>query len=361
MDDKLKKVLQEENHAVSSESKSPESAEQEGVIQKSIDDGTCKMDAEQDSSKPLMKNPLHRPVSIDSVIVLNGGTPAITLRIENRFSREIHYEVVNLEDLTVSTLRKCAMKNGGMVNDWKRLFDTLMHEIKLYDKYDHVKIVHGHTRLGWYKQANGIVFYHQDMISSDEESSKYMGELDIEQKGSMDNIVEMIEKWILSTQEWSPLEAVLAFSAAAIVLPFANLVFGKNMNNLVLHLVGNSTTGKSTSLRLHLALASNPYNERYGFWLNHQSSLASLIRRIGENHGISISIDELSSASKKEYTDFIYALGNGEEKDRLKAGGTALSDSAKFSTIILSSGEVSVLEKSANNEGSEHDAQSFAM
>lgn len=123
------------------------------------------------------------------------------------------------------------------------------------------------------------------------------------------------------------------------------------MDNLILHLLGDSTSGKSTSLRLHASFASNPFNEKSGFWLNHQSSLVAMIRKIGNNQGFPVSIDELSSASREEYSAFVYALGNGEEKDRLKAGGTALCDPAQFCTIVLSSGEVSILSKCSANSG----------
>lgn len=211
--------------------------------------------------------------------------------------------------------------------------------------------MYGHTKLGWIERTDGLAFCCQNIISSDNQSSEYMGKLDIRPKGTLDNIVRMIKSQILSTSEWSPLEAIIAFSVASIVLPFAKDVWGKSMNNMILHLVGNSTSGKSTSLRLHAGLASNPFNEKSGLWLNHQSSLAALIRRIGHNQGFPVSIDELSSGSKKEYTDFVYAIGNGEEKDRLKAGGTALCDSANFSTIVLSSGEISILKKCSANAG----------
>lgn len=356
MDDKLK-VLQEEDCAASpvlSEDHPPESAVKEGVTPKSTDVCTCKMDVTQDgdnSPKSLIKDQTCRPVSIASVIVLDGGLPVITLRIQNHFSGEIKYAEVSYETLTPSTLKKCVTKNGGAPTNWKDLFNVLMQDIKMRTQYNLIKITHGHTKLGWNERTDNIVFYCQHMISSGNQSSEYMGKVDIEPQGTLGNIVEMIKKWILSTPEWSPLEAIISFSVASVVLPFANYAWGKAINNLVVHLLGNSTTGKSTSLRLHVGLASNPFNEKSGFWLNHQSSLVAMIRRIGNNHGFPVSIDELSSASKKEYTDFVYAIGNGDEKDRLKAGGTDLCDSATFSTIVVSSGEVSIMRKCSANAG----------
>lgn len=354
MYDKLK-ILQEEGNAMSSvflEGQSSESTEQEGVTPKSPDVCTHKMGATQDNSPvPLMKNQEYKPVSFAGVMLLDGKSPVLTLGIQNIFSGKTEYVQVRNKELTPAKLRECATENGGISTDWKDTFEVLIKDIQTCMQNNFIKVMHGHTKLGWSNGTDGFAFYHQNVISSNDQSSEYMGAVDIKPKGTLDNIVNMIKSQILSTSEWSPLEAIIAVSVASVVLPYAKEAWGKSMNNLIIHLLGNSTTGKSTSLRLHCGLASNPFNEKSGFWQNHQSSLAAMIRRIGENQGLPVSIDELSSASKKEYTDFVYAIGNGEEKDRLKAGGTALRDSAEFSTIVVSSGEVSILGKCSANTG----------
>ena len=160
----------------------------------------------------------------------------------------------------------------------------------------------------------------------------------------------MIKKQILDIKEWSPMQAVIAFSASATVLPFVKTFWGVDLDNPILHLHGGSTSGKSTVLKLNAGLGSNPAKKK-AFWLTHESSLVALIKRIGNNMGYPVSIDELSSAKRKEYDEFVYSLGNGEEKDRVKAGGVGLQESASFSTVIMSSGEVSLLRKCSSNEG----------
>lgn len=359
MDEKLRALQQEGDNAVNpvvAGDQSSESAEQEGGVQKITDVDTDKMEAPQDGvifSKPLpeKENPLSGSVSIDNVIVLDDGPVVITLKIRHHFTRKIKYATIKLEELTPSGLKDCVTKNGGMVSDWDALYKGLMKSISMCWLSNLIPIIYGHTELGWHKSADGIVFCHQQKISTDNQNSEYCGDRDIKPKGSLDNLVNMINQWILSTPEWSPLEAVIAFSVSAVVLPFALYNWGKTMNNLILHLVGDSTTGKSTALRLHVGLASNPFNEKTGFWLNHQSSLAAIIRRIGNNQGLPVGIDELSSASKNDYTNFVYALGNGVEKDRSKAGGIGLYDSASFHTIPVSSGENSILDKCNSNSG----------
>lgn len=358
MDDKLK-ALQEGSQEVEvspvlSEGQSPEATKQERVTPKSTDVEICKMGTTQDcdnSPEILMKDQIRKGVTIDSIIILDGGLPVITLKIRNHFSKKTRYDQIPMNDFSPKKLREYVTRNGGISSNWNVLYEELTNDIRMYMQRDFIKVMNGHTKLGWIKGTDSLSFCHQQMITSDDQNSEYMGNVDIEAKGTLDNIVRMIKELILSTSEWSPLQAIIAFSIASVVLPYAKLAWGKSMNNPTLHLVGNSTSGKSTSLRLHVGLASNPFNEKFGLWLNHQSSLAAMIRRIGDNQGLPVSIDELSSGSKKEYTDFVYGIGNGEEKDRLKAGGTAFCDSANFSTVVLSSGEVSILRKCSNTAG----------
>lgn len=338
------------------ESQAYDPAEQEGVAPKNTDICTCETESTQDrdkSPKLPMKMQKRRHVSVDSVILLDGESPIIILEIESLFSGEIRYGKISYKKFSPATLKECVTENGGMTYDWKILFEELIREIRMC-RSNQLTIINGHTKLGWIKRTertDDFAFYHQDVISSNNQSSKYMGEMDIQPKGSLENIVGMINEWILSAPEWSPLEAIISFSVASVVLPFAKCAWGKTMNNPVLHLNGISSSGKSTSLRLHVGLASNPFNEKNGFWLNHQSSLVAIISRIGDNQGLPVSIDELSSASSGEYDKFIYSLGNGAEKDRLRAGGLGRRDAVNFSTIVLSSGEVSILSMCSEKEG----------
>lgn len=335
------------------ESQAYDPAEQEGVAPKNTDICTCETESTQDrdkSPKQPMKMQKRRHVSVDSVILLDGESPIIILEIESLFSGKIRYEKVSYENFSLGTLKKCVTRNGGTTYDWSMLFDRLIHEITAC-RSSQLTIINGHTKLGWIKRTDDFAFFHADVSSSNNQSSRYMGEMDIQPKGSLENIVGMINEWILSTPEWSPLEAIISFSVASVVLPFAKCAWGKTMNNPVLHLNGISSSGKSTSLRLHVGLASNPFNEKNGFWLNHQSSLVAIINRIGDNQGLPVSIDELSSASRREYDKFVYSLGNGVEKDRLKAGGLGRRDAVNFSTIVLSSGEVSILNMCSEKEG----------
>lgn len=134
------------------------------------------------------------------------------------------------------------------------------------------------------------------------------------------------------------------------MLPYVNQEWNYSLDNKLLHLVGGSTTGKTTALVLFSGLGSNP-NPKKGYWINFASTDGSIIKRIGYNYGYPVVIDELSMGGKKEYDAFVYTIGNGDEKDRLKPGGTGLQESVTYQIIVLSSGEESLYRKCSKKEG----------
>ncbi len=79
------KVLQKEGQEMSpvfSESQSTETIEQKETTPKSSGACICKMDTIQDcDSSPVQQ--MRRPVEIDSITILDGELPVITLRIQN--------------------------------------------------------------------------------------------------------------------------------------------------------------------------------------------------------------------------------------------------------------------------------------
>lgn len=134
------------------------------------------------------------------------------------------------------------------------------------------------------------------------------------------------------------------------ILSYANHFWDSDINNVILHLFGGSSNGKSTALTLFASVATNPQKKK-GYWHTYTSTEGSLIKRIGNNEGLPVVIDEISGVTKKQLDSFVYSIGNGEEKDRLKPGGKGLQESAVFQTVVLSSGELSLLKKCTQNEG----------
>ncbi len=162
--------------------------------------------------------------------------------------------------------------------------------------------------------------------------------------------MNMIKCYIIGVEGWSKLEAMLAFGVGATVLAFANKMWGTYLNNFLLHMFGGSSNGKTTSMSLFVGLGANPEKKK-GLRLTYVSTENSIIKKIGNNNGFPVGIDELSAKTSREMDCFVYTVGNGEEKDRLMAGGAKFQDSATFESVFLSNGEVSIIKKCSKNEG----------
>ena len=149
----------------------------------------------------------------------------------------------------------------------------------------------------------------------------------------------------------TPLSAVCCMAAAATVLPYANEVWKVAICNPIIHLVGNSSTGKSTAAYLFVALGSSPEGDG-SMMLSFLATPNALVQQIGGNQGYPCAIDEFSTGGgKKFWSDFVYTLANGLSRARCIAGGTGVSAIQRFSTVFLTNGEASILSKCNKNEG----------
>lgn len=216
------------------------------------------------------------------------------------------------------------------------------------------KVLFCHKKLGWNEINDELVFLGQEAVSkNDAVQSVYCGATDIQAQGNIDAYVNMIKCYITGVEGWSKLEAMLAFGVGATVLAFANKMWGTFLNNFILHMFGGSSNGKTTSMSLFVGLGTNPEKKK-GLRLTYGSTGNSIIKKIGNNNGVPVGIDELSAKNSKVIGDmdnFVYMIGNGEEKDRLTAGGAGFQEAATFESVFLSNGEVSLIKKCSQNEG----------
>lgn len=292
-----------------------------------------------------------KDVKFTGISVTDGKSPSINFDVMDCINAKIVGLSILRTDLTPRNLENLIASNNGICEDPEEICNFLLKNYNSNLKTRHFPIDRYHTQLGW-KEIDGEPIYLGQNIISDDETilSEYSGKLDLKPRGNIENVVTMLNEEIIGTKEWSKLEAVLSAAVGSLLLSFANHFWNSDLNNVILHLFGGSSNGKSTALSLFASVATNPEKKK-GYWLIFASTEGSLVKRIGNNEGLPVVIDELSGVTKKELDRFVYTIGNGEEKDRLKPGGNGLQESAVFQTVVLSSGEISLLKKCTQNEG----------
>ena len=292
-----------------------------------------------------------KDVKFTGISVTDGKSPSINFDVMDCINAKIVGLSILRTDLTPRNLENLIASNNGICEEPEEIYNFLLKNYNSNLKTRHFPIDRYHTQLGWKEIDGEPIYLGQNIISDDETMlSEYSGKLDLKPRGSIEDIVTMLNKEIIGTEEWSKLEAVFSAAVGSLLLSYSNHFWNADLNNVILHLFGGSSNGKSTALKLFASVATNPEKKK-GYWLIFASTEGSLVKRIGNNEGLPVVIDELSGVTKKELDGFVYTIGNGEEKDRLKPGGNGLQESAVFQTVVLSSGELSLLKKCTQNEG----------
>lgn len=300
-----------------------------------------------------MENEVETNVTINYVGSIEDGGIILSLKVKNYIGKKDKNVIVRLADLSPKSLRKIILDNGGICKKEKYEFNTLFKNYEKGIKNDLIPVKRLHMELGWHKIEGKLVYYFDNAISEDDSvESEYNGTISLKsENGDITELTTMIMTWIEKTEEWSPLEAVIAFSVGAIVLPYINKCWYKRLDNPILHLVGDSTNGKTTSLELFTGLASSPEKNAKGFRLIHDSTNTSIIMRFEGIEGIPVSIDEMKKGKKGAYSELIYTIGNGSSPEKAKAGGLKIKESKPFTSVVMSSGEASLLSLCGNTTG----------
>lgn len=114
-----------------------------------------------------------------------------------------------------------------------------------------------------------------------------------------------------------------------------------NISNLLFHLSGDSSTGKTTALWLavtvHGDVASVP--DKTSLLSTFNSTDNALFELLSDNFGVAIGIDEAGMSKDKSFASLIYRLVEGKEKSRLEYGA-GNKDVREWRTAIITTGEI---------------------
>ncbi|HAT4072363.1 TPA: DUF927 domain-containing protein [Clostridium perfringens] len=222
--------------------------------------------------------------------------------------------------------------NSGILAEYFRAFEKKFKEIR-----------NVHSELGFSEYKNKDIYKLYKVIG--ELDSTYNGEYDIKPKGNKEEYEAMLREEVYGRCE---LEFIIVSALSAVVLGYIG--DRNSLDSLIIHLSGNSSTGKSTALKLAISLFGCPDPKKIGLYSTYNTTENASIKKLCGLKGVQFAIDEISLSKNKDFTNFIYALANGSEKDRLNKN-SELKEKSVWLTTILSNGEKSILESSKRNSG----------
>lgn len=163
------------------------------------------------------------------------------------------------------------------------------------------------------------------------------------------------EKWF---EMWRQIADSLPMQLA-LVLGLSGSLLGilgedyPDLQNLVVSLIGNSSSGKTTASTLAVSVAGQSRPSRQGTLLRSLSATANaLILMMSDNHGVPVVWDELNRYKGHDLTSIVYDLSEGTSKMRVSKD-IQLRKVSAWQTTILITGEFGLLDGSvtAANDG----------
>lgn len=205
------------------------------------------------------------------------------------------------------------------------------------------------SNLGWRFINGKLQFRGHKLLSSDKtEAGTYVGNYDIEPKGTKEGLIADMQKCILG-KPFLELSMILGLSSCVV----GYLGCFSSVESLVANIYGRSTTGKTTCANLAVSMCCNPSPGIGKQSLSHTwyGTENGLFANLAQNCGFTILYDEIGMKDKSlDVVNFIYGICSGKSKTRAnKSGNLALRRA--WNTTFISTGEHSLFSDSKPPDG----------
>ncbi|MDR3596448.1 DUF927 domain-containing protein [Clostridium sp.] len=216
-----------------------------------------------------------------------------------------------------------------------------------------------YNKVGWNLGKNEELQFRLDNLISNNASVIATNDVDtlkfnVSCKGSLKNWINMYGNEV---QGNTALETMICISFSAVIVGYLNIT-NKDVDTIIIHLAGKSTTGKTTGSKLALSPFGLPDIKNKGLLRTWNATTNAMINSLGGNFGVPIAFDELSMVNQNTITKELYTIASGLEKARLN-DAIAQRNQQTWATTIISTGEQSIFERTNNNAGLRVRAISF--
>ena len=181
-----------------------------------------------------------------------------------------------------------------------------------------------------------------------------LAKFNLQPNGTLEGWKTGVQKYVLGH---IPLEFILAVSFSSLVLGYQKTQ-GKQVLTSITHLVGQSTTGKTTASLLAISIYGKPAKEQGSLYQSFNATQNSLINKLGHNYGVCYALDEFSMSGIKDTTTTTYTIAEGFDKDRLDEMAK-LREMVSWILSLITNGENSILAASNKNLGLEVRLQEY--
>lgn len=266
------------------------------------------------------------------------------LEFLHRYLKQLKTVIVPASTLTPSNLMNL-MAEGLDVKHTNK--DKLCSALLVSGDVAEVEYIH--TGYGFDTFKDQTIFVSNRIHSKkalDEKVHVNHSRYDIEPRGTISEWLDMYVNHIHGSAE---LEMATIMGLSAPILAYLKQ-FQPDLRSLLIHLTGSSSSGKTTALQIACSVAGNPSSEAKSLVRNWNGTLNSILASCQDIHGIPLAFDELSTNSYQNLTGVLYNLTDGVGRARANSEGN-LRPVGSWSTVFLSSGELSIYNRVSSNVG----------
>lgn len=128
---------------------------------------------------------------------------------------------------------------------------------------------------------------------------------------------------------------------AAFGAPLVKLAGAKMWHGIPIALTGDSGLGKTTTCKVACTIYGDP--EHLTLSANEQgTTMNALIKRVAIARNLPIILDEMTGRTPKEMQDMLFALSNGQPKERLITSGNMVEGDLSWDTISFITGNMNI-------------------
>lgn len=205
--------------------------------------------------------------------------------------------------------------------------------------------------VGWHEDdEKNHVFRHHRIhpysVLADARNDSTYGKYNLEPQGELPVFLNMIQEEVIGN---NALEAALCMGFSAPLVGYLSKKYS-DVGTLLIHLVGDSTKGKTTAALLAIAPFGDPSSKEKGLMKTWNGTGNAIINQLAGNHGIPVVLDELSMSTAQNLTSEIYVLTHGVEKSRLNEHMKQRKQ-GMWATTLISNGEQSLSIRTNQNTG----------
>lgn len=253
-------------------------------------------------------------------------------------------DVISRRDVTEQKFT-ALMAKGADVTIWKTkvIIDYLL------EQEQQVPVDKIHEQVGWLLYDEKHYFSQNQLISLQNQPSKYVGEYNIFPKGTFDDWLLTINQYIVGNPS---LELALSMGFSAVLVGYINKFLNIHADSLIFHICGNSTTGKTTAAMVAVSGFGDPKEGPKSLIQSFNGTDNALTKVIANNNGMPIVCDEtsLTTMGTKKLVNVLYTWAKNLEKARLNKDSVQ-RERASWATTIITTGEGSLIDQVNQNEG----------